>query len=77
MNGLEHQAITNLERLPRHAGPGGTAVRCRCGKVLCVVEAGLVFIRHDGRDVTATLPAEVRCDCCGHRTTIGLTTAHH
>lgn len=67
---LEHQAVTNLERLPRHAGPGGQAVRCRCGHVLGVVEAGYLFLRHKGRELTATLPAEVRCEQCGVRTVL-------
>ena len=70
---LEHQAITNLERLPRHAGPGAVAVRCRCGRVLGVVEGGYLFVRHDGRELTATLPAEVRCEKCGHRTNLTVT----
>jgi hypothetical protein len=70
---VEHAAITNQERLPRHAGPGGIQVRCRCGQVLGLVEDGRLFLRHKGRELTATLPAEVRCERCGWHTHVGLT----
>lgn len=68
MIALEHQAITDTTRLPRQPGPRATVARCKCGKVLGVVEGGHLFVRHDGRELTATLPAEVRCEKCGRHT---------
>jgi hypothetical protein len=68
MIALERQAITDTTRLPRHPGPRAQAARCQCGKVLGVTEGAVIFIRHDGRELTATLPAEVRCEKCGKRT---------
>jgi hypothetical protein len=64
----------SLVRLPRRAGPGGRAVRCQhqrgekaCGNILAVVEGEYVFYRDGGTELTATLPAEMKCDRCGHR----------
>ncbi len=67
---LEHQAITNQERLPRAPGAGATVARCQCGKALGVVCGAHLFVRHDGRELTATLPVEVRCERCGRHTRI-------
>lgn len=69
MMDYERQAITSTARLPRHPGPRATVARCgKCGKTLGVVEGRHLFVRHDGREATYTLPAEVRCERCGHRT---------
>lgn len=72
---LEHQAITNLERLPRHPGPRAAQVRCQgrggtCGKWLGVSDGHHLFINDDRRETVATLPATVRCERCGHTTTL-------
>lgn len=58
-----------LTRLPRHPGPGARAVRCaKCDKTLGVADGGHIFVRHNGREATYSLPCEVRCERCGHRT---------
>jgi len=67
----ERQAITSTARLPRHPGPTAAAVRCKCGKTLGVRDGGHIFVRHDGREGTYSLPAEVRCERCGTRTMLG------
>jgi ribosomal protein S27E len=65
----ERQAITSTARLPRHPGPRAVAVRCaKCDKVLGVRDGGHLFVRHNGREATYSLPAEVRCERCGGRT---------
>ncbi len=71
----ERQAITSTARLPRRAGPHGRVVRCEhprgpkdCGNILAVVDGPHVFYTHGGFALTATLPAEVRCERCGHST---------
>lgn len=75
MMSYERQAITSTARLPRRAGPNGRAVRCNgqrgdkaCGNILAVIDAGMVFYVDGGMELTATLPAAVRCDRCGRRT---------
>lgn len=61
----------DLPRLPRHPGPQATAVRCaKCDKVLGVREGGHIFVRHNGREATYSLPAEVRCERCNARTQV-------
>lgn len=67
----ERQAITSTARLPRHPGPHATVVKCdgragKCGQTIGVVDAGLLFVRHEGREMVSGLPCHVRCDRCGH-----------
>ena len=58
-----------LTRLPRHPGPGARAVHCeKCDKTLGVRDGAVIFVRHNGREGTYSLPAEVRCERCGGRT---------
>ena len=65
----ERQAITGTARLPRHPSHRATAVHCaKCGKTLGVRDGDHLFVRHNGREATYSLPAEVRCERCGHRT---------
>jgi len=65
----ERQAITSTARLPRHPGPHASAVRCeKCDKTLGVRDGSVIFVRHNGREATYSLPAEVRCERCGGRT---------
>lgn len=71
----ERQAITSTARLPRHPGPHARAVACQgrqgaCGKTLGVVDGAVIFVRHNGREATYSLPCEVRCERCGQRTTV-------
>lgn len=69
------RAVPDLERLPRRAGPDGRAIRCtaqrggrRCDHILAVIENGLIFIRDGGSEHVSHLPAEIRCERCGHWT---------
>jgi hypothetical protein len=65
----ERQAITSTARLPRHPGPHARPAACEhCHKTIGVVDGSFFFMRHKGREGTFHLPAEVRCDACGHRT---------
>lgn len=65
----ERQAITHTARLPRHPGHRATVARCgKCAKAIGVVEGAYIFVRHNGREATYSLPCEVRCERCGHRT---------
>lgn len=65
----ERQAITSTARLPRHPGPHAHPVKCaKCGKTIGVRDGAYLFVRHDGREATYSLPAEVRCERCGTRT---------
>ena len=69
----ERQAITSTARLPRHPGPRAVAVRCeRCDKTLGVRDGAVIFVRHNGREATYSLPAEVKCERCGARTMLGI-----
>lgn len=69
---LERQAITTLAltRIPRRPGPTATPVRCRNGHMLGIVDGAWLFQRHDGRESTSALPAEIRCDRCGRYTLV-------
>lgn len=71
----ERQAITSTARLPRRAGPHGRVVRCAhrrgeraCNNILAVVDGSHVFYKDRGLELTATLPAEMRCERCNQYT---------
>lgn len=66
------RAVPDLERPPAHPGADGVAVRCigragRCPQTLGVVSGGRIYVRHEGREIVAPLPAWVKCERCGCR----------
>jgi hypothetical protein len=62
-----------LVRLPAHPQANAQPIYCegregRCRQKLGVLDGEYLFVRHMGRTVVTTLPAEVRCERCGHPT---------
>jgi DNA-directed RNA polymerase subunit RPC12/RpoP len=69
----ERQAITSTQRLPQAPGPNAHPIYCegkdgRCRQKLGMADGRHIFVRHNGREATYSLPAEVQCERCGHRT---------
>lgn len=50
---------------PVAPGLDATPWRCRCGKLLGLLDGRRLYLRHRGRVVEATLPARIRCESCG------------
>lgn len=43
----------------------GTPIRCPCGNTLGTLLAGLLYLKHRGREVVSPLPHSIRCEKCG------------